>query len=227
MVKAQVSLEFLFSILIFIYIVIVIVTSVFRAYNFVSADSLQTRANLISRGIAGTIMESPGTSGWETDPYEVDVKQIGMQDQGTISYSKLAALKGLSYGELKKLFNIPYDFRLTIRYLPSIVLDIRPENPILSLPDQTVVGPNTFDSGDLSKFIVTAKNSAGETIAPKLYGIVEKSANGFEIVEGTEFSNAYRASFNITTPGTYTLTFLALKTDTHQFGKTDFVITVI
>jgi len=227
MVKGQVSLEFLFSILIYLYIVVVIVTSVFRAYNFVSAERLQIRADLISGGIAKTIMESSGTSGWENDPYVQTVKQVGISDQQAISYTKLAALKGLSYGELKKLFNVPYDFKVTVRYLPSIVIDVRPENPVIAAQGERTFGPNTFDSSEPSRFIVVTKDFELKDINSEVYAIVETSENSYLVEKATEFSNAYRVSLNLTTPGTYTITFLAMKTVTHQFGKTDYTISVI
>lgn len=243
--RSQISMDMIASLFIYMLSLTLVLTTVFRTYGFLSNSNFAERASLISDRLSLLLVQSEGSSGWESDPFSPAVTGVGFAGGiNLISYDKIRAFAGLGVSEARQLLGITYDHRMKVSYLPSIVMDVQYENPKTVL--QGVAPLNTFSPGVVNVTIVTYASN-GTLISARLWAILSSAGPGKtsradsgdgsvsaimvapsgKAVEAQKMAGGgsrYRVSYDVPSGGAYILRLVAL--DGNMFGDREVAINV-
>lgn len=155
MVKGQMSIEFIASVILVLFVLVLVVTGLFRAYNLLSSDTSTATQNLVAERVSLALLTNGTPASWEVGCLE-SVLKAGLSNP--LSFAKLQALAGMGYGEQR--FLVDNNFRLRVSYSPSIAIDTRFNNPLIS-PTLTVVESFELDRPmDLTFYLTPQANAS-------------------------------------------------------------------
>lgn len=241
--KAQISIDMIASLFIYMLALTLVLTTVFRTYGFFSNSNLAEKAGLISDRLSLMLVQSEGSAGWENDPFSAT--SVGFASGDALSYGKIRAFAGLGTSEVRTLLGITYSHRMKVSYMPAIVMDVTYENPKMVL--QGTAPLNAFSPGDVNLTITTYDGNGMPLSADSVWAILNSPAYGNVsradstdgsvsaiMVAPADYGNAayaqrmaggrYRVSYNATGGGTYTVRFVALSGN--MFGDREVTINV-
>lgn len=242
--RSQISMDMIASLFIYMLSLTLVLTTVFRTYGFLSNSNFAERASLISDRLSLLLVQSEGSSGWESDPFSAT--SVGFASgNNQISYDKIRAFAGLGVSEARQLLGITYDHRMKVSYLPSIMLDVQYENPKTVL--QGVAPLNTFSPGVVNVTIVTYASN-GTLISARIWAILSSvgygKASRADSIDGSVSAmmvapsgkaveaqkmagggSRYRVSYEVPSGGAYILRLVALSGN-DRFGDKEVTINV-
>ncbi len=227
--RSQISIDMIASLFIYMLSLTLVLTTVFRTYGFLSNSNFAERASLISDRLSLLLVQSEGSSGWESDPFSPAVTGVGFASGSLISYDKIRAFAGLGVSEARTLLGITYDHRMKVSYLPSIAMDVQYENPKMVL--QGVAPLNAFSPGVVNLTLVAYAGN-GTLISARGWAILTSAGYGktsrADSVDGSVSAmmvapsgkaleaqkmaggSRYRVSYEVPSGGAYVLRFVAL-----------------
>lgn len=235
-------MDLIVSLFIYMLAIVLVLSTVFRTYGFLSNSNFAERAGLISDRLSMLLMQSEGSPGWENDP--IAASSVGFANGTFLSYEKIRAFAGFGVSEARNLLGITYDHRMKVSYMPALVVDMSFENPKMVIAGTSPF--NTFSPGEVNMTII-AYDASGAIVPARIWAVLSHMAygqtsradsddgsvsalmvapagGGTAVYAQRLSSNRYRVSYNAQLGGSYSLRIIALNGT--MFGDREVTINV-
>lgn len=210
--RAQLAVEFIASTMIFLFAVILVVSSVFRGYAAVSDGSRAIALETKAEALALALTSSEGNG-------------FGLPEGG-LDLAKLLAVPEGNYSALRERAKFKEDYRLEISYLPSIVISTHFENTLAMGPGETASSFDTFSADTPINLTVISRSFEGAT-TPGTRTFVLLVDSQDRLVDVKEAESSGRVSLQPAGEGVYTLLFFSYDRAERLYGTREISIGVV
>ena len=206
MVKSQLSMEFVVSVLIFLSMIVLVLSAFMKSYIDYAGEYQTENVYILSERYVQSLVSKNASLGWVDDPYNATDNSVGMN--GTLNYTFVKTFGAMNYQHIRNLLG-SRDFNLEIKYLPSLS-----------------VSPAYYQSYPTGSIRMSADIAGleGESVNATVYAVLVPSLGKTSVVQATYGYGRHFWSFENVTSGPHQVTVIAF--DGIRYGMTDFEVEV-
>jgi hypothetical protein len=145
--RSQLSIEFVAATMIFLFALVLVVSAIFRGFTLVSDSQAAGLLNARVEAVLESLVGSPGNG--------------FANGRGELDYAKLEAVPAGNYSALRDFARFREDYRISITYLPSLIVTVFFENPLAKGSGQNATTFETFSNSTPIGMAVSARSLSG------------------------------------------------------------------